>query len=742
MNRLFNFPQNDKSSFFSQLLRSYVLLLGIILIVNVPLLTYIGFRLSDENATTYTYITAEQQRYFDQCLNDMKSTAASVAYSAVPYNIIRNNVEADDYSDISQFRSLISVLTLRITQSFDMSFYVPEYSVVVSNYGIYPVNMYYTMNYSDTEGYSEWLSALCNPESDFFFFGTQGGANNIIYRCSPSDQSLNPFGAVFFAEMDAKSLTAKIRSHLTQTNFDFYITDKDGEILISTDENAPKTSLEELCRAEKYLHFSHASSLARWSYHLLLENTFLYSPIKQIKTLIFADIAFCIISALFYILYALKRHALPITDLLREIDVSGSTEDAVAIAKKKLSEMKRKNDRSDILMRQSFFDALLHGNVRETEHERFLGWFQGFTHERFVLVLLKPTENSLSVLFREGYEQNDISTIFINVFEELFAKNHRAAVIPVDDLYVCMLNSESPNASDMRDTINYAARILKTNFELEFYSCISDSAASFTKLSTLYPQALDMLGYVEFMQDTAVMTADDFKSGECGAVISSAVKDKIVQHLIGGESEQALALFDSVLDSMPQGSATSDFVTALKANTIVIATLVISSVGLDMTDNIEDLLSFTNTLTSSSSASALRSAVHSYFTRLCLLTSGSSMNKTGVSALLSDILAYIDENYSNPELCATMICNKFSIHPVYLSKLFKEPDGVGMLQYINNRRIEKAKQLLEDKELMMNDIMTQVGYANIRTFNRCFKAIVGTTPSAYRKQIQKNDKEK
>lgn len=742
MKNLFRFSKNDRRSFFTQMLYSYILLLGIILVLNVPLLTYIGVRMSKENTTTYNYITAEQQRYFDQCLNDMKSTATSILYSSVPDSIISSNIEADNYSDISPYRSLVSALTLRITQPFNVSFYIPDYSVIVSTSGIYPAEMYYKMNYSETDGFSSWLDAIESGKEFFFYKNRDESVSNIVYHCSSDTTGSRSHRIIVFTEIDAKNLTTTIRSHLIQTNFNFYITDKSGNVLVSTDEKAYATPLDEQCPSGKYLHYIKPSSAAQWDYCLVLKDSLRYSPIKQIKALIFIDIFVCIISAVVYILFSLKRHALPITDLLNEIDVSGNTSAAVAAAKKKLSEIKRKSVRSDHIMRQSFFDSLLHNSIREEDKQRFLNYFPKFTERFFTLVVFKPTEDSLLKLYRGGYEQDDINTIFVNVFEELFSEKCKTAVIPIDDLYVCMLNSkERSDTESAADTIRYASKILNSNFELVFYSCISGTTETITELDSLYRHVLDMLGYAEFIQNTEPITAGSFEPSEYGSLIFSDTKEAIVSSLINGNSGQALMLFDNVIDAMLQGTNPSEFVNALKANVIVITTLVISSVNLDITENIEDLLSFTSTLTKTTSVTALRSAVHQYFAKLSLLISGSNLNKTDVNSLLSDILAYIDENYSNPNLCATMICNKFNLHPVTLSKLFKEPDGVGMLQYINNCRIERAKLLLSDTSLMMNDIITDVGYSNIRTFNRCFKAITGVTPSAYRKQLTKNNKE-
>ena len=96
------------------------------------------------------------------------------------------------------------------------------------------------------------------------------------------------------------------------------------------------------------------------------------------------------------------------------------------------------------------------------------------------------------------------------------------------------------------------------------------------------------------------------------------------------------------------------------------------------------------------------------------------------------VLEYINGHYTNPDLNLYMIAKNIGMSEGYVSKIFKEQQGVGILEYINRLRIEKAKELLEDKNLKVNDIAQRVGYIPERNFLRVFKKYVGVTPTQYR----------
>jgi AraC-like DNA-binding protein len=68
-----------------------------------------------------------------------------------------------------------------------------------------------------------------------------------------------------------------------------------------------------------------------------------------------------------------------------------------------------------------------------------------------------------------------------------------------------------------------------------------------------------------------------------------------------------------------------------------------------------------------------------------------------------------------------------------LAHLFKSEVGISPQRYLNNIRLEKAKECLENGVLSVKEIAAEVGIPNVSRFCRSFKAIYGTTPKEYRK---------
>ena len=66
------------------------------------------------------------------------------------------------------------------------------------------------------------------------------------------------------------------------------------------------------------------------------------------------------------------------------------------------------------------------------------------------------------------------------------------------------------------------------------------------------------------------------------------------------------------------------------------------------------------------------------------------------------------------------------------STLFSQYVSCNYKTYVDNLRIEKAKKLLEDGDMMIQEVAEAVGYDSAYSFSRLFKKKVGLSPNDYR----------
>lgn len=100
------------------------------------------------------------------------------------------------------------------------------------------------------------------------------------------------------------------------------------------------------------------------------------------------------------------------------------------------------------------------------------------------------------------------------------------------------------------------------------------------------------------------------------------------------------------------------------------------------------------------------------------------------------IVEYIRAHHQDPNLSVASIAEHFGMSASYLSRLFKQTTGEGMLDTIHVVRLMHVKQLLRETSMSMHEIRVNAGYPSEQTMFRAFKRIEGMTPSQYRQMYR------
>ena len=116
------------------------------------------------------------------------------------------------------------------------------------------------------------------------------------------------------------------------------------------------------------------------------------------------------------------------------------------------------------------------------------------------------------------------------------------------------------------------------------------------------------------------------------------------------------------------------------------------------------------------------------FQRILLQQSLISLLQEGHSdSLPQRIKSYIDENYQDPETNVNAVADFFGISATYATKVFRGAYHSGVLDYIHQRRLFTAKELLGSGQSIA-EIARQSGYGTSSNMIRAFKRIEGVTP--------------
>ncbi len=102
--------------------------------------------------------------------------------------------------------------------------------------------------------------------------------------------------------------------------------------------------------------------------------------------------------------------------------------------------------------------------------------------------------------------------------------------------------------------------------------------------------------------------------------------------------------------------------------------------------------------------------------------------------LVIEVLNYVNnhvfENMTIEDMAKDLFVSKR-----YLLYKFKEVTGSTVKKYIYTKRMERAREMLEETDYGISEISAKVGYVTVSGFSRAFRAFSGETPKRYREKI-------
>ncbi|MGI6018672.1 MAG: response regulator transcription factor [Marvinbryantia sp.] len=137
--------------------------------------------------------------------------------------------------------------------------------------------------------------------------------------------------------------------------------------------------------------------------------------------------------------------------------------------------------------------------------------------------------------------------------------------------------------------------------------------------------------------------------------------------------------------------------------------------------------------TAKASVVGLREFVRYIFGKL--ERNGGETNQEDVVYQIRDFI----EQHLGENITRATLAQEVFLSEGYLSKIFLKETGISLPNYIAERRIEKAREYLENSTLPVSRIATEVGYNNFSYFSKTFRELTGCTPNEYRMRINKKE---
>jgi len=108
--------------------------------------------------------------------------------------------------------------------------------------------------------------------------------------------------------------------------------------------------------------------------------------------------------------------------------------------------------------------------------------------------------------------------------------------------------------------------------------------------------------------------------------------------------------------------------------------------------------------------------------------------KTPDDLFLARLMAYMDQQMDNNALTVEDMVDYMNMGRTVFFNRLKNLTGLSPVEFIREIRIKRSVQLLEMNSYNVTEITYMVGMSDSRYFSKCFKQVMGVTPSEYRRR--------
>jgi len=100
------------------------------------------------------------------------------------------------------------------------------------------------------------------------------------------------------------------------------------------------------------------------------------------------------------------------------------------------------------------------------------------------------------------------------------------------------------------------------------------------------------------------------------------------------------------------------------------------------------------------------------------------------------VLSAIESEISNPGLGIEYIMEKFALSEKRAQQMMRSATGMTFFEYLNHQRMQRAKRMLEETDVPIQEICSACGYASVNTFYKAFQRAFAMAPNAMRKKAR------
>lgn len=495
------------------------------------------------------------------------------------------------------------------------------------------------------------------------------------------------------------------------------------------------------------------SGVEDWKYVSVTPLQAFQAKVSYIRNLIIAGIAFSIALGGVLAWFFSRRNYRPVNELIRSIEskfrppsdketneyrfIQGAM-DATFSEKDEISERLR---RQNLILRSSFLVRLLKGRF---ENDSFIARALDmhrldFQTGSFAVMLFCPAGNP--GMHTDGSADGAGETLeaagllVTRAIEGIAGKENKAYAAEADRMMACIVNFKGLDKEGCRrlmlQSCAEACAFLRQECGMEALAAASDIHDTMFGIPDAYQEALSVMEYKKVMDAGDIVAYDELNVSSQGYSYPIETERQLINCIKAGDPEAASACLNEIFEkNFSKTVLSASLSKCLVFDLVGTVFKTVSETNALKEGTFIKELDIAGRLLDSGDFQEMKQRMTGIVEEIC--THIQLNKKPRKDSLLEQVIDHIERNYQDANLSVSQIADKFQLTPAYLTRLFKEQSGEGLLDYITGVRMEKAKQLLRKQTVNIKDVAARVGYYSSTAFIRTFKKMEGVTPGSYK----------
>ncbi len=710
----------------------------------------------------------------DSYLKDVTELMLSMSLNT-PFNFFASKEKPfDTHDSFTMLEMYKDLKAYKISNGLVKSLYLyyPNSDTCITEDGIFTARQLYKSEYAESgvgyDTFAEMLTEYANNDFHIVefnpFSGAEGAAaqKRVFFRQTLPLNGTAPRIGNMLMLLDEEKLKSVIRKVNNEYIDGVAVTDSRGYVIFGTGSGESLehyaaggsgekgTSFVEL--EKRTLYATHIqSNINGWQYVMLVSPDLYTEKLHSVRGYMALALVACLILGGVLSYYFSYKNYYPVKQTLKLLsDKTGAVSSELPYKEYKIishsihtamAEKERLQERlakQNNLLRENLIYKLLRGyGDSAVPSEEAMQYFEiRFSTAFFLVAVYKISHYGIFSVNLE--EERLIKFVVARASDEILQEENESYTIEIDNMIVsliCLREGKPEQGYEaVKKSLERVRELLKDHFELKVEAVLSTVHQEKTGIAEAFYEALEIMEYRAVSGVDAVVCREDIPgpyNGYRAYVYSIEQEQRLINHIKADNMESAQKELLGIIHSnmnMPLPllrlmimDLISTMIKAINELELYYGEEFIKNL-----DPVETLLKCHNIIEMKTVMLNYLESFHHFI---------SQKKKSHNKDLKNKLVAFIAQNFTDSNLNIETTAGHFNMNPIYISRFFKEQMGESMLDYINRKKIEKAKGLLADERLGVGDIAGMCGFSSHTTFIRAFKKAEGLTPTQYREIV-------